>query len=86
MPRGDAQQRDRRAFRATTPLLPVAERVDAHAQCESKVRLRQPNETPQGCDVVTAFELPLHESLAQSGRNRTGKLLGSQFGNVRHGS
>lgn len=84
MTRCDSKQSDRRPFGLSSILLPVAKRVntDAHRFC--KTGLCQANETTKRNNVFTALELARDQPLSDSRRHRTGELLRSEFGNVRH--
>lgn len=61
MPRGDAEQGERRALRGPAILLPVSERVHADTERLGEPSLREANETPQRGDI-SRRQLTAHDA------------------------
>src|SRR5215831_12451779 len=61
MPSDNSQERQRWAFRPTSPLLPLAQCVNADAQCLGERFLAQPHKAAQGGYVFPGLDLARHE-------------------------
>jgi hypothetical protein len=84
MSRSDSQQSKCRPLGRAPALLPIPERMNADAHGPSETSLGQANETPEGCDVGTRFEAPLHEAFANTRRNGASNLPWGQLGDASH--
>jgi hypothetical protein len=56
--------------------------VHADPEGASEHVLREPDEAPQSCDVVTAFELTPHQTVTQAARDRSLEVSGREFPDV----
>jgi hypothetical protein len=86
MSSSDSKQPDCRSFRPPSTLLPVSQGVDADTHRLRELRLCQANEAPKGSDILSGFNLPLHQALADSRRDSSGELFLGQFRNLGRGA
>jgi hypothetical protein len=82
MPRGDPEQRERRALGKSPPLLPVAQSVDADGKGRCELLLGQTGESAKSDDVVSTGDLSSENPIPLLPGNRTGKLPLSQLRSV----
>jgi hypothetical protein len=82
MARSDPKQGQRRALRAASALLPVAQRVNADPECLRKPVLGQSDEVPEGNDVPSPGDAPAEHSLPLLPRDRPLEVLLGQIINV----
>ena len=78
----DPEQRQCWSFGTTTPLLPVAQRVDADTQRIGELELRHPCESAQSDDVLPTFYLALGNPFTLPARYRSCKVTTRQFTDI----
>lgn len=81
---GDAEKGEGGALGMTLALLPIAEGLGGDAHCLREAGLSQADESAKGGDVCARLEGAGHESLSNSGGNRSSKLLGGELGDLGH--
>ena len=75
MSSGNAKQSDGRAFGLAPPLLPISQGMDADANGASESGLRKADELSKCDNIVTGFESPKHDPLANSSWDGPCELL-----------
>jgi len=80
----DSQETDGRTFWFSSALFPVSERVHTDAHRLGELGLRKADEAPESSDVLPGLDLPSHQTLAHTSRNRASQLFLGKFRNVSH--
>src|SRR6185295_1832752 len=79
VPRGDSEQGQRRSLGTPSILLPVAQRMDADAECGGELLLGQSDEASERDDIFAPRELSTEDPFSLFPRNRPGEVPVGQF-------